>query len=64
MVSRAHSRAEHHAQGAAHLPAVPSVDLAAVLHTIQCQVPPQGLQGVWVPFTGMGKGSSRVNQVW
>lgn len=64
MVNGAHRRAEPHARGAAHLPAVPSVDLAAVLHTVQCQVPPQGLQGVWVPLTGMGKGSSRVNQVW
>ena len=47
----------------AHLPAVPMVDAAAVLHAVQHQVPPQGLHGVAIPLTGMGEGGRRVNQV-
>lgn len=50
--------------GTAHLPAVPMVDTAAVLHAVQHQVPPQGLHGVAVPLAGMGKGGPRMNQVW
>lgn len=49
--------------GAAHLPVVPVVDVAAVLHAVQCQVPPQGLHGMVVPLTGMGEGSRCMNQV-
>lgn len=50
--------------GSAHLPAVPSVDAAAILHPVQHQGPVQGLHGVAVPLTGMDKGGSRVNQEW
>jgi len=51
------------AGGTAHLPAVPVVDAAAVLHAVQHQVPPQGLHGVVIPLAGVGEGGRRVNQV-
>lgn len=49
--------------GTAHLPAVPVVDMAAVLHAIEHQVPPQGLHGVVVPLAGVGEGGRRMNKV-
>lgn len=48
---------------AAHLPAVPVVDTAAVLHAVQHQVPPQGLHSVAIPLAGVGEGSPGMNQV-
>lgn len=50
--------------GSAHLPAVPTVDVAAIPHPVQHQGPVQGLHGVAVPLTGVDKGSSCVHQEW